>query len=109
MAERPTYPKSSCCVPFCRRTSRRFKEEWICGDHWKTVPTALKRFRTKRLKLVYRAWEKANAELGLAREKGVGVREAYFKTYRAERRWLGIERGTWCRMKRIAIEKATGL
>ena len=70
MPERPTYEKSSCCVPFCRRTSRRFKGEWICADHWKLVPRTLKAFRTKRLKDVGREWEKADVQLQLANQAG---------------------------------------
>lgn len=109
MAERPRYPRSGCLVPFCRRTSTLFEREWLCADHWKLVPRELKRFRTQRLKAAYRAWEKAAAALDLANQKGEGAREAYFRQSRANRRWHGIERGTWRRMKRIAVEKATGL
>lgn len=109
MAERPTYPKSSCCVPFCRRTSRRFKEEWICGEHWKLVPQSLKRFRTRRLKEIDRAGQKAGPDLDAANERGVGAKEAYFRLQRIEARWLRVERATWRRMKRIAIERATGI
>lgn len=100
MPERPTYPKSSCCVPFCRRTSRRCKDEWICGDHWKLVPRALKTFRTKRLKLIRLQFERANA---------IATREEYFRACRLARRYERLEGATWRRMKRIAIEKATGI
>ena len=30
-----------CCVPFCRRTTKRADfEQWICGPHWRLVPKA---------------------------------------------------------------------
>lgn len=108
MDERPTYPKSGCCVPFCRRTSRRFKEEWICGDHWKLVPRDLKTFRTKRLKQIRLAFDKAEA-LRRACARGEERQEHYRRTCRLARRWDRTEKAIWRRMKRIAIEKATGI
>lgn len=37
--------RTSCLVPFCRRTRKpKFDgEEWICGDHWRGVPKRVKR------------------------------------------------------------------
>lgn len=50
-----------CCVPGCRRTRGQRKGEppitagmeWICGDHWKLVPTFLRQ-RKSRLGRRYR-------------------------------------------------------
>lgn len=81
MADRPRYPRTGCVVPFCRRTSTLFPSEWICGDHWRLVDRSLKMFRTKRLKAAQRN----------------------------RKRWERLERATWRRMKRQAIERALGL
>lgn len=32
-----------CLVPFCKRTTGRRVDEWICGDHWRPVPSQAKR------------------------------------------------------------------
>ena len=97
MSPRPRYPKSGCCVPFCRRTSTLFKSEWLCGMHWRLVDRALKRFRTKRLRQLYRAWEEAKAQDPNSRA-----------TFKAWRQWHRSERLIWRRMKRQAIERAAG-
>lgn len=47
MAERRTYPKSTCCVPGCPRWSRKFPHEWLCGRHWKMVPRRYRRALNK--------------------------------------------------------------
>jgi hypothetical protein len=28
---------TQCCVPFCRHTTRRPFNEWVCGPHWRLV------------------------------------------------------------------------
>jgi hypothetical protein len=39
-----------CAVPFCRRTTARFRPptEWICGDHWRLVPKVMRRVHGRR-------------------------------------------------------------
>ncbi len=32
----------SCCVPYCRCTTKRNVSEWICGKHWRLVPRKLR-------------------------------------------------------------------
>jgi hypothetical protein len=83
MTERARYPRTSCIVPFCRRTSTLFKHERVCAEHWRLVDRDLKRFRTRHLK-----------RLGRARNL---------------RRWHAAEALIWRRMKRQAIERATGV
>ncbi len=53
MTERPTYPRSTCCIAGCPKWSRKFGpgSEWICGRHWKTV----RRSRRKALRTLWRA------------------------------------------------------
>lgn len=87
MTARPRYPRSSCCVPFCRRTSTLFRDEWICGEHWRLVDRDLKRLRTRLMGRFKR------------RRQTMAVRRAWFR----------IEQATWRRMKRQAIERATGI
>lgn len=91
------YPRSRCCVPFCRRTSTRFPQEWLCADHWRLVDRDLKRFRTKRLKALYRAWEKLEATV-----------PGSLSTAAAARRWHRSEDLIWRRMKHQAITRAAG-
>lgn len=42
MTERPTYPRSTCCILGCPRWSRRYPGEWMCGRHWKMAPRRLR-------------------------------------------------------------------
>lgn len=32
----------SCCVPFCRRTTKENFGEWVCGSHWRNVPSSIR-------------------------------------------------------------------
>ena len=36
---------TTCCIPLCKRYTRRFEEEtqWICGEHWMSVPAKARR------------------------------------------------------------------
>jgi hypothetical protein len=52
MTERPTYPKSMCCIPGCAHWSRRFPGEWLCARHWRMVPARCRRALQK----VWREW-----------------------------------------------------
>lgn len=47
--DRVTAPgRIACCVPFCRRTTRAGGfEEWICGNHWRSVPRTLRARKTR--------------------------------------------------------------
>lgn len=43
-----------CCVPFCRRTRRKDNfRDWICREHWVTVPRTYRR-RWQRLERTYK-------------------------------------------------------
>jgi hypothetical protein len=35
-----------CAVPFCRRTTGKPYDEWICGKHWPLVPKKLRRLHS---------------------------------------------------------------
>lgn len=101
-------------MPFCRRTSTKFKDEWVCADHWRLVNRALKAFRTKRLRQIGRACEKAVAMRKLLQhqmQEGTAVdRPPLSRAWTAEmrliERWHRVERATWRRMKAQAIERA---
>jgi hypothetical protein len=110
MTARPRYPRSNCCVPFCRRTSTRFSAEWVCGEHWRLVDRDLKRFRTKRLRTIARLVESyaARAE-GFKTAAEQFQDPASIRAYWARRRWRRVERATWARMKRQATERALGI
>lgn len=69
---------TTCCVPFCRCTTKRVFYEWICGSHWKLVDRSLRR-------------EKREAE---TRWKDEG--NEFWPTYDA----------VWQRCKTQAIERA---
>lgn len=108
--------KRACSVPGCRRWSRRFNNEWICGDHWRLVDRSLKAFRTKRLKLISRLVEKHEAELAVLQARLVpggpddpNVWVAADRACQTRKRWRRLERATWAKMKRQAIFKAAGL
>ena len=120
MAERPTYPKTGCVVPFCRRRSTRFKNEWICGDHWRMVPRSLKVFRTRRRREIKRLYEKYTAtyeamcaardqSLPWTDEEAAVFNTAMWKSWHAGQRWDRFEAAIWRRMKKAAIERATGI
>jgi len=82
--------RTSCIVPFCRRTTATDKlrakghNEWICTDHWRSVDPRLRRLKSR-------------AERKLARGTGDPV------TMR------GIIDRTWTKVKAKAIEAAAGL
>lgn len=75
-----------CVVPFCRRTTARFKPptEWICGEHWKLIPHAQRRVWGR----LRRQWRRFGPESGIGGE-----------------RWYRV----WDRLKRSAIEAAGGI
>lgn len=94
MTDRPRYPKSACCVPFCRRTSTLFKDEWLCADHWRLVDPQLKRLRTR----LIRRWR-------LRYERTLPDSRA---RYVAAVVWRRGDYAIWRRMKAQAIERAAG-
>lgn len=113
---RPRFARSNCCVPFCRRTSTLFRGEWLCGDHWRLVDRPLKAFRTRRLREAYQECERFWALAQAAQEEfaagrmtlSLGPRAYRAKALRANARWQRLERATWARMKRQAIERGAG-
>lgn len=73
----------TCCIPFCPRTTDRAEfAEWICGDHWKTIPNAERRAYGRHT-LRWRRY--------LGREAGAAASRL------------------WRRLKRIATEVAVGI
>lgn len=91
----------SCCVPFCNRTrhNRDNTSEWICGDHWRLVPSRLK----KRKFWLFRRYKKRFGQNG-------------FWAYPAgnEKRIAAVRLDKLCEMawkacKSSAIERAGGL
>lgn len=96
MTERPTYPKSTCCVPGCPRWSRRFPGEWLCARHWKIVPRRLRRALTK-------LW----AEWG-----AMGHVHSEIVDPEARRRWRRLhwlDRKLWAHAKRRVVLWEAGL
>lgn len=77
----------ACCVPFCRRTrgirkgETSLPGEWICGDHWQSVPRRLKVLRS-------------------------AVRRRERRGTLTEERAAKIDWRIWCMCKRAAIEAA---
>lgn len=83
----------SCCVPFCPRTRGDRKGdpitpgmEWLCHDHWRTVPTRLKRRRAK----IRRIEKRTNDACVVLRAEEVDA-------------------AVWNACKRHAIERAVGI
>lgn len=84
------YERRPCEVPFCRRTSTRWPDEWLCCDHWRLVDRSLKLYRTRRLK-----------QLRQRAEQTLEWKD-----------WMRLRRAShliWRRMKRQAIERALGI
>lgn len=110
------HPRIACCVPFCRRGSRKFPPgtEIICGKHWRLVDRALKRFRTRALKRLGQLHEAAaEIEAAQAALASGGPEDAVWwavdRRVKYGRRYRLVERATWRRMKRQAIERAGGI
>lgn len=73
------------------------------------VPRHLKTLRTRMRRRLRPAWEKAKAELDMV-PKGSEERAAPFRRWnRIDHRWSIVEEAIWRRMKRAAIERATGI
>lgn len=89
---KPRYPRTSCCVPFCRRTSTLFRDEWVCGEHWRLVDRSLKRLRSTLRRRWVKRWRAAQ----------------YRRRVDLNIAWRRVEAAIWRRMKRQAIERAAG-
>jgi hypothetical protein len=72
---------TQCLVPFCRHTTKRQFNEWICGAHWKLIDRRIRfvsRRSLKRLQagdesvrwIAERSWERCKRE---AIERGLGI------------------------------------
>lgn len=119
MTDRPRFPKSTCCVLGCRRTSTLFKGEWICGDHWRSVDKTLRVFYRKQLRKLCRAYEKAEALAQAAETAAIGsdhTSEPYHRAWethcamrRAGNRYWRADATIWGRIKRQADERAAGI
>ncbi len=72
-----------CCVPFCRRTTRRVEfAEWICGNHWRLV--------------------------GKPQRQAYGRLMRHWRRYHRDTDGRRADR-LWRRLKAIAIHRAMGL
>jgi hypothetical protein len=124
VTERPTYPKSTCCIAGCPRWSRRFKGEWICAQHWRSVPLPIRQGWRKFTDRRYAEWVKADAEEGAAREAwllndhgGQSLQGSLYErmnalitaNHRARLAYWRTNRLWWRRIKREATLRAAGL
>lgn len=109
MTERKSYPRSKCVVPFCRRTSTRFAGEWICGDHWRMVPRDQKLLRTRIRRRMKKRWEKLKAIRDACANDTKEQWMAHRRFIAVDALWTKVEDAIWRRMKKAAIERATGL
>lgn len=80
-----------CCVPFCRRTTAARllppgHTEWMCSEHWRVVPSRLKRRRAK----LHRKLAKSYIAITALRIEALDDR-------------------VWAACKRAAIEAAGGI
>lgn len=96
MTERPTYPKSTCCIPGCQRWSRKFPGEWLCARHWRMIPRA-------RRAVLNRAWKRWNA--AYSAYEAQQEKRPWQSAMRAERSAQRI----WARAKRFVIFREAGL
>lgn len=95
----------SCCVPFCRRTSRNDEghREWVCSKHWPLVSRSAKaawRTAKKRVRAIVRSkpeyleyWKLPPGSPG--RLSAVSM-------------WRRLNHA-WDKCKREAIERAAGI
>lgn len=86
-----------CCVPGCRRTLKRrwVHQEWVCQIHYAAVPSALK---LKRRAVVHRLKRRGELVVLASGQRLITTTRAY-----------RLDQKLWHRVKRIAIEKASGL
>ena len=96
MSERRRYPKSTCCIPGCKRWSRLFPGEWICVAHWRLLP------RSWRAAL-RRSWERERT--AYERHEADQTRGPYVSALRARQASSRL----WARAKRRVIFAEAGL
>lgn len=86
----------SCCVPFCRRTTKRVADqvyienhfrvdlfaEWICSEHWRHVSDRTRRLHSMAKRRLRKFKDLKNLKIGAR---------------------------LWARCKREAIERAAGI
>lgn len=89
----------SCCIPFCRRTTKHECQEWICGKHWPLVPRHMRRRDSKLVRLYLRRYGKTSFWQMPA---GSPQRIAAIKLSR-------ICETSWTACKKQAIERAAGI
>ena len=90
-------PVTHCCVPGCAHWTRRFPRggtDWLCSQHWRLVPRALKSLRTRLVQRYRRRGLMDMTELHYLPRTIAGDRMLH---------------GVWRRMKRAAILAAAGL
>lgn len=96
-----------CEVPGCRRSRGQHKgeppiredEEWICGEHWKAVPSFLRRRKSR----LARRYRRAFGDTPFWQfPAGSPDRLASFKLDK-------MLRMSWAICKRAAIERAVGI
>jgi hypothetical protein len=122
MTQRPRYPRSSCCVIGCRRTSTLFPGEWICGPHYRMVDRQIKQRRTKFTRQRRREWEAAKATYDAARQEWSDCKarprpsEMIDRLHLRQMNYMAADRAFtvtadlfWRRIKRQATERALGI
>lgn len=109
MASKAIHPKRGCVVLGCHRTSRRFPNEWICGDHWRLVDRE-KKLLYRRLRRRYdQRWAALKAEHD---SHPVDSKARYLVGRRLDALnawWDRVDERQWGRMKAQAIERAAGI
>ncbi len=91
---------SPCCVPFCRRTTRRPNVEWLCGPHYRRVP-----LRMRRVYLRARVRALGFAELAEWKRPPRYITAAFYGPDLSSRGFYRL----WDRIKREAVARATDL
>lgn len=91
-----------CCVPFCRRTTRKPYREWICGIHWRLVSSRTKQRRRAAVKIARRSNERFDDAYSA---------QGYFEESQYQRVLAArhLSEALWERCKSEAIERAGGL
>ncbi len=95
--------RTSCCVPFCRRTTAGAGIEWVCNMHWPKVPKPLK----ERLQLARRI--RRRAELRFQKrfaDQGDTYTPEQWRRVEAAR---GLAARAWDRCRDAAIQSAIGV
>lgn len=112
------HPRIPCCVPFCRRGTRKWPDvtEIICGSHWRAIPLRYRKHKAAAERRVRRAEEQlaaleTRAQVEIA-ERGTASPETfdrYTETATRRRRFARTANKAWERCKRIAVERAGGI